>query len=64
MSSLDEARAYFHLTDDDMKRLDKKVIQNWIEQNEKKLTRPYHKDLLKTWREENKHLKVLLEKGL
>ncbi len=63
MSDLDQARAYFHLTDDDMKRLDKKVIANWIAENEKKLTRNYHKDLMNEWREEIKHLKVLLEKG-
>lgn len=64
MSDLDQARQYFHLTDDDMKRLDKKVIANWIAENEKKLTRNYHKDLINTWREENKHLKILLEKGV
>lgn len=58
-----QAREYFHLTDDDMKRLDKKVIENWIAENEKKLTRNYHKDLMNEWREEIKHLKVLLEKG-
>ena len=63
MSSLDEARAYFHLTDDDMKRLDKKVIKSWIVENEKKLTRNYHKDLINKWREEIKYLKILLEKG-
>lgn len=63
MTDLEQARQYFHLTDDDMKRLDKKVIQNWIAENEKKLTRNYHKDLMNEWREEIKHLKVLLEKG-
>lgn len=35
MTELDQARQYFHLTDDDMKQLDKKVIQNWIAENEK-----------------------------
>jgi len=64
MTDLEQARQYFHLTDDDMKRLDKKVIQNWITENEKKLTRNYHKDLMNEWREEIKHLKVLLEKGV
>ena len=64
MTELEQARQYFHLTDDDMKRLDKKVIQNWIAENEKKLTRNYHKDLMNEWREEIKHLKVLLEKGV
>ena len=64
MTNLDQARQYFHLTDDDMKRLDKKVIENWIAENEKKLTRNYHKDLMNEWREEIKHLKVLLEKGV
>ena len=63
MSSLDEARVYFQLTDDDMKRLDKKVIESWIGENEKKLTRNYHKDLMNKWREEIKYLKILLEKG-
>lgn len=63
MSSLDEARVYFQLTDDDMKRLDKKVIESWIGENEKKLTRNYHKDLMNEWREEIKYLKILLEKG-
>lgn len=63
MTNLDQARQYFHLTDNDMERLDKKVIQNWIVENEKKLTRNYHKDLMNEWREEIKHLKVLLEKG-
>lgn len=63
MTDLEQARQYFHLTDDDMKRLDKKVIANWIAENEKKLTRNYHKDLMEEWREEIKHLKVLLEKG-
>jgi hypothetical protein len=51
MTDLEQARQYFHLTDDDMKRLDKKVIQNWIAENEKKLTRNYHKDLMNEWRE-------------
>lgn len=60
MSSLDEARVYFQLTDDDMKRLDKKVIESWIGENEKKLTRNYHKDLMNEWREEIKYLKILL----
>ena len=64
MTELEQARQYFHLTDDDMKRLDKKVIENWIAENEKKLTRNYHKDLMNEWREEIKHLKVLLEKGV
>lgn len=64
MTDLEQARQYFHLTDDDMKRLDKKVIQNWIAENEKKLTRNYHKDLMNEWREEIKHLKVLLEEGV
>lgn len=64
MTDLDQARQYFHLTDNDMKRLDKKVIQNWIAENEKKLTRNYHKDLMNEWREEIKHLKVLLEEGV
>lgn len=64
MTELDQARQYFHLTDNDMKRLDKKVIQNWIAENEKKLTRNYHKDLMNEWREEIKHLKVLLEEGV
>lgn len=64
MTDLDQARQYFHLTDDDMKRLDKKVIENWIAENEKKLSRNYHKDLMNEWREEIKHLKVLLEKGV
>lgn len=64
MTELDQARQYFHLTDDDMKRLDKKVIQNWIAENEKRLSRNYHKDLMNEWREEIKHLKVLLEKGV
>lgn len=64
MTELDQARQYFHLTDDDMKRLDKKVIQNWIAENEKKLTRNYYKDLMNEWREEIKHLKVLLEEGV
>ena len=63
MSSLDEARVYFQLTDDDMKRLDKKVIESWIGENEKKLTRNYHKDLMNEWREEIKYLNILLEKG-
>ena len=60
MSDIDEARAYFHLTDADMQRLDKKVIESWIIENEKKLTRNYHKDLMETWRTEIKYLKVLL----
>lgn len=64
MTDLDQARQYFHLTDDDMKRLDKKVIENWIAENEKRLSRNYHKDLMNEWREEIKHLKVLLEKGV
>lgn len=63
MTDLDQAKQYFHLTDDDMKRLDKEVIEKWIAENEKKLTRNYHKDLMNEWREEIKHLKVLLEKG-
>lgn len=63
MSSLDEARIYFQLTDNDMKRLDKKAIESWIGENEKKLTRNYHKDLMNEWREEIKYLKILLEKG-
>ena len=63
MTDLDQAREYFHLTDDDMKRLDKKVIESWIAENEKKLTRNYHKDLMNKWREEIKYLKILLEKG-
>ena len=62
MTDLDQARAYFHLTDDDMNRLDKKVIENWIAENEKKLTHNYHKDLMEQWKEEIKHLKVLLER--
>ena len=63
MSDLDEARKYFHLTDQDMKRLDRKVIEDWIKRNELNLLRPFYKDLLEKWKEENKHLKVLLEKG-
>lgn len=62
MTDLDQAKQYFHLTDEDMKRLDKKVIENWIAENEKKLTRNYHKDLMEQWKEEIKHLKVLLER--
>lgn len=63
MSALDEARAYFHLTDADMQRLDRKVMESWIAENEKKLTRNYHKDLMEEWRTEIKHLKVLLKEG-
>lgn len=62
MTDLDQAKQYFHLTDEDMNRLDKKVITNWIAENEKKLTRNYHKDLMEQWKEEIKHLKVLLER--